>query len=244
MSREEIADIKKKVQIYLNVGRYDASEKLLHLALDEFGKASNLHNLLGVTFHRQSKFKESLEQFELALIQNPKFTEAILNMAITLSDLGLYEDAEHYFKKAEETVSSEYGVPTLVLGRLANHHADAGRLYESCGMSQQALKEYQKALQLFPDMADVRLRMIQLLIDTKDLEKAQIELENLQRSERNMANPLIWTGIIKFITGQKDQAQDLWLKAREMKPNDPVARAFSSLASYIGRSKPAERNLT
>jgi len=243
MAREDIADIKKKVEIYLNVGRYDASEKLLKLALSELGKASNLHTLLGLTFHRQSRFKEALEQFELALHDNPKYTEALLNMAITLSDLGLYEDAEHYFKKAEETVNSNFGVTSLVLGRLANHHADAGRLYESCGMHQQALKEYRKALDLFPDMADVRLKMIKLLVDIKDLEKAQLEIAQLERSDRNLANPLIWSGIIKFITGNRAHARDLWLKARDIRPNDPIARAFSSLCHYVGRAKTTERTL-
>ena len=87
-SREEISEIKKKTSIYLSVGRYEAAEKLLKMSLSEFGSIAILHNLLGLTFHRQSKFPEALEQFELSFRENPDFIEAKLNFSVALCDLG------------------------------------------------------------------------------------------------------------------------------------------------------------
>lgn len=235
MTRDELNEIRKKVQIYLDLGRYDASEKLLKLALEEYGSAANIRNLLGFTYHRQSNFKDALDQFDLALKDNSEFTEAILNMAITLADLGLYEDATSFFQRAEATISLQHGVPNLILGRLANHHADTAALYEVSGMKQQALIEYRKALGLYSEMPDVRVKLARLLIELRDFEGARSELRLLEKLEINSVAPLLWLGVISFITGSPGLAGDLWHQARKLKPTDRVTRAFSSLAYFIGR---------
>jgi tetratricopeptide (TPR) repeat protein len=236
MMREDITEIQKKVHIYLSVGRYDAAEKLLKMAMDELGNAANLRNLLGVTYHRQSNFKSALEQFEQALNQNPEYTEAILNMAVTLADLGLYEDSAVFFQKAESTVNVQHGVPSLVLGRLANHHAQLGSLYESANMKQQALEEFRKALHLYPEMPDIRLKLARLLIETRDFEGARKELKVLENSTRGAAASGLWLGVIHYLSGSKAHAAELWQQAKKLRPNDRVSRAYSSFAYFIGHS--------
>jgi len=236
MLREDLAEIQKRVQIYLSVGRYDAAEKLLKIALDEFGNAANIRNLLGVTYHRQSKFKDALEQFQQALNQNPDYTETILNMAVTLADLGLYDDSSVFFQKAESTVNSEHGVPSLVLGRLANHHAHLGELYEHSNMKQEALDEYRKALHLYPEMPDIRLKLSRLLIELRDFEGARKELKRLEDSSRYAGISGLWLGVIHYLSGSKVQAAELWQQAKKLRPNDRVSRAYSSFAFFIGRT--------
>ena len=241
MLREDLTEIQKRVQIYLSVGRYDAAEKLLKMALEEFGNAANVRNLLGVTYHRQSKFKDALEQFELALNQNPEYTEAILNMAVTLADLGLYEDSASFFEKAESTVNAQHGIPSLILGRLANQHARLGNLYESSNMKREALAEYRKALNLYPEMPDIRLKLSRILIELRDFEGARKELKLLEDSSRETGISGLWLGVIHYLSGSKLQAAELWQQAKKLRPNDKVSRAYSSFAYFIGRTDSSAR---
>src|SRR3954453_3141286 len=101
-SRAELAEIRKKVALYLSVQRFDAAEKLLRATLTDYGPLANIHNLLGVTFHKQSRFVEALKEFNRALAVNPDFVEAALNLTATLCDLSRYDEAKTVFARLQQ----------------------------------------------------------------------------------------------------------------------------------------------
>lgn len=85
--RVDFAEIQQKIRIYHSVNRFEAAEKMLLSAIDEHGSMANLHNLLGVTYHKQSKFADAIVQFTKALKINQNFVEAGLNLSATFCDL-------------------------------------------------------------------------------------------------------------------------------------------------------------
>lgn len=232
-SREEISEIKKKTSIYLSVGRYEAAEKLLKMSLSEFGSIAILHNLLGLTYHRQSKFPEALEQFELSFRENPDFIEAKLNFSVALCDLGQYEKAQEVFDSLDSGVNPKFGQTGLVLGRLANHHASTGDLYEKCGMKSFAISEYKRALSLYPKLPDVKIKLAKLYLDAGDQENARAEFESLKSIEPNLAEASIWLGILDFIKGRRSFAFENWKKAFEMNHRSKTSKAYNALARFL-----------
>ena len=124
--RHELGEIFSKVDLYLNVNRFDAAEKLLKSTLSDYGPLANVHNLLGVTYHKQSKFPDAIIEFNSALKTNPEFVEAALNLAATLCDLSRYDDARNVFVRLKALVDPKKKQPNLVLGRLADRHAKNG----------------------------------------------------------------------------------------------------------------------
>lgn len=231
--REEISEIRKKTSIYISVGRYEAAEKLLKMSISEYGSIALLHNLLGLTFHRQSKFPEALEQFELAFKENPEFVEAKLNFAVCLCDLGQYEKAQEIFEGVDSGVNPKFGQTGLVLGRLANHHAQTGDLYEKSGMKSFAITEYKRALSLYPKMPDVKIKLAKLYLETGDQENARNEFENLKNMEPNLEEAPIWLGILDFAKGRRSTAFDNWLRAFEINQKSKVSKAYNSLVRFL-----------
>ena len=224
--REELKEIQEKATLYLSVGRFDAAEKILRATLSDFGPLANIHNLLGVTFHKQSRFAEALEHFREAWRLNLNYVEAALNLAATLSDLSHYEEARDVFTRIMGLIENDRRKPGLVLGRLANQHAATGRMYEENGLPTEAIQEYLKALSLYDHLPDVRLALGKLYCHGGQLDRAQQELEQLVREAPDMAEAHTWLGIVLFRQQNLDGARECWSRAQSMGDRGVAARAY------------------
>ena len=234
--RAELLDVKKKVDLYLGLGRFDAAEKLLKATLADYGSLANIHNMLGLTFHKQSKFMDAIREFNHALAVKPEYIEAALNLAATLCDLSRYEEAHQVFIKLEEHVGEKQKQPGLVLGRLANLHVLSGQAYEESGMWPEAIQEYRKGLALYDKMPDVKLVLAKLYVRVGQHEKAKKEFEELIVQNPGLADAHTWLGILQYKLGQRDLAKRHWEKAQESSPENSTARAYLHLArSWTGQ---------
>lgn len=224
--RSELASVQQKVTLYINVGRFDAAEKLIKATIAKNGSLANLHNLLGVCYQKQSRFAEAIREFKKALKINSNFTEASLNLAVVLCDVGQYVEGKSAFEAALTHVKPGQKVPDLILGRIANTHASAGKSYEQAAMLQEAIAEYKKALTIYPKMPDVRMDLGRLYLKTGNTDKALQEFTEILDGEPQHHQGLVWAGIAKFKTGNVDDARQLWRQAQRISPADPAARAL------------------
>lgn len=237
-SRGDLAEIRKKVNLYLSVNRFDAAEKLLKTAISDFGPLANLVNLLGLTYHKQSRFPDALREFNRALTSNTDFVEASLNLAVTLCDLSRYDEAREVFKRLNQTTHPRKRYPKLVLGRIANQHARNGAAYEETGMLGDAIQEYRKALQLFEKMPDIRLALGKVYLRVGQSDKAKIEFEEIIKSKPDLAEAHTWLGIVYYKSGQRDLARQCWELAQRTNPTDHSSRAYLKLFQQWGSISP------
>jgi tetratricopeptide (TPR) repeat protein len=217
--------------LYLSVNRYDAAEKLLKATLADYGPLANIHNLLGVTYHKQSKFPEALREFNKAFAANPEFVEAAMNMAVTLCDLSCYDEAREVYSDIQKRISQRKKQPSLVLGRLANQHAQNGKAYEESGMYTDAVGEYRKALTLFERMPDVKLSLAKLYFRLGQHEKARQEFEEIIKMDPEMPGVRIWLGILYYKLGRLGEARKQWEKASQIDVDELAAKAYLRLSS-------------
>ena len=227
----DLSDIIKKVELYLSVNRFDAAEKLLKATLADYGPLANIYNLLGTTFHKQSKFPEAIENFNRALATNPKFIEAALNLTATLCDVSRYDDAREVFQKTYNQITSPKKVPDLVLGRLANQHGENGYAYEASGMLAEAVQEYRRALTLYPQMPDVNFALAKLYMKLKQFEKARVEFENLAKSYPSLPAPQLWLGVLYYKLGKLDLSKKIWDKIKTEHPDYKPVRSYLKIAN-------------
>lgn len=230
ISRNDLGDIRRKVDLYLSVQRFDAAEKLLKATLADHGPMANLLNLLGLTYHKQSRFIEAIGEFNRALAVNPDFIEAALNLTATLCDLSRYEDAKEVFSRLQESISIKQRQPGLVLGRLANRHVDCGIAYEETGMLGDAIQEYRKALLLHERMPRVRLALAKLYVRAGQLDRAKQEFEDLVKDDNTNCEAHVWLGILYYKLGHQELAKRHWETAQQRDPNDAIARAYIKVA--------------
>lgn len=186
--------------------------------------------LLGITYHKQSKFSDAIIQFQKALKINPKYTEASLNLLITYCDLSQYDEATELFEAIKKATSFKK-TPSLLQGRLANLHDKCGQYYQDLGLISEAIQEYKKAIRLFPNLPDVKFKTAKLLIKTNEIEKAQKELIEVLEIDDSINEARTLLGVLYFKAGQKEKAKDHWLKAIQNNQNDMLARIFLKFIS-------------
>jgi tetratricopeptide (TPR) repeat protein len=228
--RIDFAEIQQKIRVYHSVNRLDAAEKTLLSAIDEFGSMANLHNLLGVTYHRQSKFADAIIEFTKALKINQNFVEAGLNLSATFCDLGRYDDAKSVFSEILAATPKNKKHPDLVLGRLANRHAECGNLYAENSLPHEAINEYKRALALYEKMPDVKIALGQLYFETNQMERALYEFQDAIRMFPDDAEAHLWLGITLWKIGRRDHAYRSWEASRNLDPTNSLSAAYLAFA--------------
>ncbi len=81
-------------------GDYERAERLLGQFLAAGVPFADVLNRLGLAAHHRGDFKTALDRFGEALALNPGYNEAALNLAVTLMDLGRYEEAARVYGHA------------------------------------------------------------------------------------------------------------------------------------------------
>ncbi|MCX6129583.1 MAG: tetratricopeptide repeat protein, partial [Proteobacteria bacterium] len=226
--RRQIVDIHEKVMIYLRLQRYQAAEELLQGAINEFGALANLLNLMGLCCHKQSRFSEAIENFEKARAANPRYIEAALNLSVTLSDLGFYENSQKVYDEMQYSRDHEQDLPDLVMGRLANLHCNTAQGYEHAGLLDQASQEYARALQIYGRMPDIRLRLAKIYLRMESYQQSREQLLFLLEDNPNSTELLNLLGAIAFRMGDWDQAQKFWQKTQSINPGDQTSKTYLS----------------
>lgn len=225
-ARRQINDIQDKIMIYLKLQRYQPAEELLRSALTEYGPLANLLNLMGLCCHRQSRFPEAIEFFEKSMSINPRFIEASLNLAVTLSDLGFYDKSQKIYEQMQAQRDQSQSLPDLILGRLANLHNRTAHGYEQAGLWDQATQEYTKALQIYPRMPDIRLRLAKLFLKRNAYQQSREQLMNLLEDNPNYPECLNLLGTIAFRMGEWESAENFWQRTQNINPSDRTSRTY------------------
>lgn len=234
--RIDFNSIQQKINMYNAVNRFDAAEKTLLSAIDEFGSTANLHNLLGVTYHRQSKFADAIVEFTKALKINQNFIEAGLNLSATFCDIGWYNDAKSVFSEILATTPKNKKQPDLVLGRLANRHAECGHLYAENDMPHEAIIEYKRAIALFEKMPDVKVALGILYFETNQLEHALYEFQDSIRTFPNEPQAHLWLGITLWKLNRRDHAIRSWETSQKLDDSGGVSAAYLKFSQQARES--------
>ena len=227
IDRNQLQSTLKKVDLYLSVQRFDAADKLLRSALIDFGPLANIYNYLGLTMHRQARFLEAVSEFRKALQVNPSYVEAALNLVVTLCDLSRYDEARQVFDAVQAQINPAKKQPDLILGRIANQHAELGHLYSESGMHSDAIREYRKALSVFERMPDVRMALVRALIQIGQIEKAHADLQEfIRQAKLPNSEAITLLGWLELKLGRPEVAREYWVKAQQTDPNDLISRAY------------------
>ena len=70
--------------------------------LEQHPDYPDLHNLLGVAYDNDEMSDDAVEEFETSLRINPNYTDARVNLGLTLFHRGHYEEAERHLRLAEK----------------------------------------------------------------------------------------------------------------------------------------------
>lgn len=208
---DEYLKLKARIQLYLEIGRFDAAENTVRSALENAPDSPRLLLLMGIIFHRQSRFVEAVDFFRKALAALPSYMEAALNLSITLNDLGQYQEAEQVIEQCRP-----YQGQTFVDHLIAQKHLELGELHYQKGAIAEAIMELRKALQYFPQLIEARVLLAKIHSDTGDQLAARTEYEALLTQTKSDGQA--WSYLAQTYVAHRDlnKAKEAWVKARSL----------------------------
>jgi tetratricopeptide (TPR) repeat protein len=136
---------RKLAETYFKLGQNN-------LALDEFTKILTIdpnyihaHNYRGFIYSSENKWNEAINELESALKIDPNSIYALGHLGLAYKMADRFEDATNVLKKAVE-LDPEMDDPES-----RNVHNYLGLLYKDDGKNEEAVAEYQKTIEHFPD---------------------------------------------------------------------------------------------
>ena len=89
---------------YIRETRGDLDQAMAYYAKAEFAASRNpvLYFNMGNVCARQDHKDKALEYFKRAVVLDPKYMDAFVNLAIVSTETGEYADAQYYLEKAEK----------------------------------------------------------------------------------------------------------------------------------------------
>ncbi len=218
---------------------FDKAEPLLREALEQSDRFADVHDMLGVIAHSRGNFIAAERHFERALAINPTYTEAALNLAVTYNDRGKYEAAREVYARIKgRPTGSVQGLDPFARGKLANMHADIGQAYADSGLAREAIAEYEKAVALCPEFADLRTKLGTLLRQVNELPHAREQYQAAIDAKPTYVPARILLGVTLLAMGELDLAEEHWKKALEVDSENTSAKMYLRMLA-TQRRKPS-----
>ena len=231
----DVRQLVKRGTAAFETGEYSEAETLLLRVLDSNTAYANVYHMLGVIASFRGASQRAVDLFRRALALNPRYSEAQLNLAITLADMGAYDvaAAEVGELQAREPEDADRPGPAI-LGKLANAHADLARKYHALGMYAEAVGEYDKALGLCPNFPDIHNRRAASCRELRDYAGAKASLARALELNPRYVEAYVNLGQLHRRTGHLAEAIAAWERALELNPTHPLARIYLAQAAASG----------
>ncbi len=214
-------------------GEYDRALELFNRALEQKQEMADVHNMLGVIHHHRGDMEKAQAHFEKALIINPGYTDAALNLSVTYNDLGKYDEARKVYSRAlSHSMNQPSSLDPFVRGKLANMHADLASAYKEIELFDDAARELRQALALAPTFIDLRTRLAEVLREQGHVDDALAELELVTNQNPKYVPAIILKGVIAFSRGQMLTARTYFESVLQL---DPANRSCNLYLIMIDR---------
>lgn len=210
---------------------YKTAEELFQELLSIKPAFADIQNKMGIIYSHTNRPQMAAKAFKKALERNSGYTEAALNLAITYSDLGKYDEARTVFEQAarfseQAKKTSSSSLDPFIKGKLADEHLRIGKIYYDLRELDEAIDEYQKALRLSPNFADI---ITHLGIALRDKGRFDDAIEQFNRAK--LSNPRyiparLHLGITYYSQGFYGLAEEEWREALLFDPKNSAVRAY------------------
>ena len=224
---EALTEIYEEAKRLFEEGNYDEAEPLLKTIIQQKPTYADVLNKLGFIENLKGNLEEAVKYFERAVTINPRYTEASLNLAITYNELGEFKKAEEVMAMAAQIARDKRGkLDHFVAGKLANEHYRIGNIYLDFGLYDDAIEEYRKALELYPELPDVHTKLGVALRNKGEFEEAIVHFNRAKEINPSYSAAWIQLGLTYYMKGLTGLAVEEWENALKENPGIKEAEAY------------------
>lgn len=225
---ERLRDLLVRGREHYERHEYDAAAAAFRelIASPEGSRYADVHNMLGVILHEQGDLAGAAERFERAVALNPRYTDAILSLAITYNDQGRFDDAKALYARLKTLKVLGGGLDPFVKGKIANMHAAVAQAYVDAGCLGEGILELRKAVDLCPTFVDLQTKLGSLYKDYGDLVSAREHYVYACMANPKYVPARVQLGVTLLAMGAPDEAVAEWQAALEVDPDNKPAKMY------------------
>ncbi|HJP84593.1 MAG TPA: tetratricopeptide repeat protein [Gemmatimonadaceae bacterium] len=238
--RTNPADLEALVQSGIaekTAGRLERAHSLFQRAIDLDPDSSVLHFLLAETLYNRGLHEEALRSVKRSIETNPDNPDALYLIGFILGDLGRAEEAADANRRAvqlnptlvraQANLSLEMyrheATPSQAHKTSAGAHITLGRALRQKGYFQEALKEYERAIEGGEANAEVLQAMLELYLLQRDTGAAIATADRFAREFSPTAKTWNGRGVALQLAGRHAEAEDSYNRALQVDSSYPYA---------------------
>ena len=218
-------------------GRLERAHNLFQRAIDLDPDSSVLHFLLAETLYNRGLHEEAMRSVRRSIELNPENPDALYLIGFILGDLGRAEEAAEANRRAVnlnptlvraqanlslETYRHEM-TPSHAQKTPAGAHITLGRALRQKGYFQEALREYEKAIESGEANAEVLQAMLELYLLQRDTGAAIATADRFAREFSPTAKTWNNRGVALQLEGRHAEAEESYTRALEIDSSYPFA---------------------
>jgi tetratricopeptide (TPR) repeat protein len=175
--------------------------------------------------------------FEQAVELNPNYTDARLNLMVTLNELGEYKLARELYESTQRRTEGGTKMDPYARGKIANMHADLSQAYCDVSMPFEAVRELEHAVALCPQFADLRTRLGVLYRDAGEAHRAREQFELAKEANPRFLRARVLLGALLLGAGSRDQAQAELSEVLRIDPEEKTAQMYLRVLEQQARAQ-------
>lgn len=191
-------------------------------------------NVAGTTMYQQGRYQEAIQQFQLALKQDPANADAYYNMAASYHSLGKLQNDPQALAQAEQLYNQALNISP---DHVDCHRALACLLVET-GRSDKAFTFLQNWANTSPDVLDSHVELARLYQEFGDKDNAIRNLEQAVAVNSNSPESArAWAALasLREQSGNTYQALLDYSRSQQLNPYQPaVTERIASLQRSMG----------
>ena len=224
-------ELLEKGKEYYRKGNFNAAHEVLSELIETNGKNPESFFLLGNIFHSRGEIGKAIKAFKRTLDLDPTHTDAAISLSVVYNDIGNYDEAQKIFSKAQERVKSgNQGIDPHINKKFSLRHYELAEFYMTYQRYDEALFEYNKAIQLDRDNLEARIKIAKVYAKKGFTNKAIEELKSLKNEHPSYIPGFLALGILHYGNGNVLDAQSEWEKVLSKEPHNKQAAMYLNLS--------------
>jgi Tfp pilus assembly protein PilF len=217
--------------------------------------ASDTHNERGIELASRGWFDEAINEFRKAVALDPLSAHAHDNLAGALVEKKKFREALGLYLKAidleDDAANGHYNLGCFLLQYgnefakmqfqeaialepdFADAHLNLGIAMAEEGEFDDAIKSVRQSLIHDETLVEARLELARLLMEREDFREAISQLKEAVKMEPTRHDAWTELGVAYAMKGFHDEAERAFMKAEDLKPDDPLVRYGRARLSVV-----------
>jgi len=227
----------KEAKKLISLNRLNDAKILLQPLISELRNDHRVYSMLGFIYHRQGEFARAIKNYKIALELNAHDVETAINLSLVYNDLGRYEQGSELYTRAINRLKEVGGEKEDrnadaedINSMFAKQHASIGELYLRYNRTEDALREFEKALTLLPTYYPVYAEVAECYSRMGKRKQAIKELKALKLKNPQAFDARIKLGHLLFLEGEVGPAIEEWDGVLRDNPENMEAKMYIKMA--------------